>query len=128
MVAQTGDERFVYDSYRRLVQMFGAVVLRVPDEPYEDVISDVKKQRGVKLDVELTADDWKKITERFKGLVKAYTGEDFPQDPYRQLELATRAVFDSWFGKRLPTIATPPASPRPGHSRQHSDGRLWQHG
>ena len=100
MVSQTGDERFVYDSYRRLVQMFGAVVLRVPDEPYEDVISDVKKQRGVKLDVELTADDWKQITERFKGLVKAYTGEDFPQDPYRQLELATRAVFDSWFGKR----------------------------
>ena len=100
LVTLTGDARFVYDSYRRLVQMFGSVVMNVPDEPFERVIADVKKVRGVNLDVELNAEEWQQITERFKGLVKAYTGVDFPQDPYKQLELATRAVFDSWFGKR----------------------------
>jgi pyruvate,orthophosphate dikinase len=100
LIALTGNPRFVYDSYRRLVQMFGAVVLGVPDEPFEQVIEDVKRERGVKLDIELTADEWRRITERYKGLIKAYKGVDFPQDPYQQLELATRAVFDSWFGKR----------------------------
>ncbi|RIK42054.1 MAG: pyruvate, phosphate dikinase [Chloroflexi bacterium] len=100
LIAQTGNPRFVYDSYRRLVQMFGAVVMGVPDEPFEQVIEDVKRERGVKLDIELSAEEWQRITERFKGLIKAYKGVDFPQDPYRQLELATRAVFDSWFGKR----------------------------
>ena len=100
MVDLTGDPRFVYDSYRRLVQMFGCVVLGVPDEPFEEIIEAAKKERGVKLDVELSAKDWQGITERFKGLIVAFAGRDFPQDPYEQLELATRAVFNSWFGKR----------------------------
>jgi pyruvate,orthophosphate dikinase len=100
LIALTGNPRFVYDSYRRLVQMFGAVVMGVPDEPFEQVIQDVKHERGVKLDIELTAEEWRRITERFKGLVKAYKGVDFPQEPFKQLELAIRAVFDSWFGKR----------------------------
>ena len=100
MIELTGDSRFVYDSYRRLVQMFGSVVLGVPDEPFEEIIEEVKAERGVKLDVELTAEEWLGITERFKGLIIAFAGRDFPQDPYEQLELATRAVFNSWFGKR----------------------------
>ncbi|NJN84134.1 MAG: pyruvate, phosphate dikinase [Caldilineaceae bacterium] len=100
MIALTGDSRFVYDSYRRLVQMFGSVVLNVPDEPFEEIIAEAKTERGIKDDTELTAEEWMRITERFKALVKAYTGTDFPQDPYRQLELATSAVFNSWFGKR----------------------------
>jgi pyruvate, orthophosphate dikinase len=100
LIALTGNPRFVYDSYRRLVQMFGSVVLGVPDEPFERVIEEVKAKCSVKLDIELTAEEWRQITERFKGLIKAYKGVDFPQDPYKQLELATRAVFDSWFGKR----------------------------
>ena len=100
MIKLTDDPRFVYDSYRRLVQMFGAVVMGVPDEPFEEVISEVKEVRGIKNDVELNAEEWKEITGRFKDLVKSYTGRDFPQDPYEQLELATRAVFNSWFGKR----------------------------
>ncbi len=100
MIKLTGDPRFVYDSYRRLVQMFGSVVLGVPDEPYEEIISEVKHERGVKHDVDLTAEEWQRITERFKGLIVAFAGRDFPQDPYEQLELATRAVFNSWFGKR----------------------------
>jgi len=100
MIKLTGDPRFVYDSYRRLIQMFGSVVMGVADEPFEEVISEQKKKSGVKNDVDLSADDWMVIIERFKALVKAYKGIDFPQDPYKQLEMATRAVFNSWFGKR----------------------------
>ena len=100
LTALTGDPRFVYDSYRRLVQMFGSVVLGVPAEPFEDFIAKIKKERGVSLDVELTAEDWQRLTDHFKGLIKSYTGRQFPQDPYEQLEMATRAVFNSWFGKR----------------------------
>ena len=100
MIRLTGDPRFVYDSYRRLIQMFGSVVMGVADEPFEEVISEQKKKSGVKNDVDLSADDWMVIIERFKALVKAYKGIDFPQDPYKQLEMATRAVFNSWFGKR----------------------------
>ncbi|MCB0097409.1 MAG: pyruvate, phosphate dikinase, partial [Caldilineaceae bacterium] len=100
MAELTGDPRFVYDSYRRLVQMFGSVVMAVPDEPFEQIIEEVKEIRGVRLDVDLLAEEWQQITARFKGLIMAYTGSEFPEDPYKQLELATRAVFDSWFGKR----------------------------
>jgi pyruvate,orthophosphate dikinase len=100
MAELTGDARFVYDSYRRLVQMFGSVVMDVPDEPFEEIIKEAKQASGVKDDVDLSADDWRQITERFKDLIVAHTGSEFPQDPYKQLEMATRAVFDSWFGKR----------------------------
>ena len=100
LIALTGDSRFVYDSYRRLVQMFGSVVLGVPDEPFENFIGKMKKERGVLLDVELEAEDWLRITAHFKGQIKSYTGREFPQDPYEQLQMATRAVFNSWFGKR----------------------------
>ncbi len=100
MVTLTGDERFVYDAYRRLVQMFGAVVLGVPDEPFEEVITEYRKERGVESDSDLTGDDWKAITVEFKEIVKEQTGREFPTDPYEQLRLATEAVFKSWFGKR----------------------------
>jgi pyruvate,orthophosphate dikinase len=100
MVALTNDERFVYDAYRRLVQMFGSVVMGIDDEPFEDYLTDIKKIRNVKLDVELKADDWKQVTEEFKLIFRTQTGEDFPQDPYCQLKLAVEAVFKSWNGKR----------------------------
>ena len=100
LIDLTHDPRFVYDSYRRLIQMFGSVVMGVADEPFEEVIAEQKKKSGVRNDGELNAADWMQIIERFKALVKAYKGIDFPQDPYRQLEMATRAVFNSWFGKR----------------------------
>ena len=100
MVKLTGNERFVMDSYRRLIQMFGSVVMGVPDEPFEVIIDEEKEALGVRTDVEITADGWRHVIERFKGLVKAYQGTEFPQDPYKQLEMATRAVFNSWFGKR----------------------------
>ncbi len=100
MVELTGDERFVYDAYRRLIQMFGSVVLGIPDEPFEEALDELKRKRGVKSDTELTAADWKELTETFKQIVKREIGRDFPQDPYEQLRLATEAVFKSWNGKR----------------------------
>ncbi len=100
MVKLTGDERFVYDAFRRLVQMFGSVVMGIDDEPFEDFLTEVKKSCGYKSDVELKADDWKQVTAEFKKIFRAQTGDDFPQDPYRQLELAVEAVFKSWNGKR----------------------------
>ncbi len=100
MVKLTGDERFVYDAYRRLVEMFGEVVLGIPDEHFEEPLKMYKAKKGVKVDTELNAEDWKAITETFKKAVKEQKGFEFPQDPYKQLELATEAVFKSWNGKR----------------------------
>ncbi|MBN2499819.1 MAG: pyruvate, phosphate dikinase [Anaerolineales bacterium] len=100
MVELTGDERFVYDAYRRLVQMFGSVVLGISDEEFEEILDEWKEKKGVKLDTDLTAEDWKAITEEFKKVIKEHKGFDFPQDPYEQMRLATEAVFGSWNGKR----------------------------
>ncbi len=100
MVKLTEDERFVYDSYRRLVQMFGSVVLGLPDEAFEDVLDEYKEKKGVKSDTKLSAEDWKNLTKKFQEIVREHMGFDFPQDPYQQLRLATEAVFKSWNGKR----------------------------
>lgn len=100
MVRLTNNPRFVYDSYRRLVEMFGTVVLGIPDEAFEKPLADYKQNKSYKLDTEMTAEDWKAITAVFKAVVKREKGFDFPQDPFKQLELATEAVFNSWNGKR----------------------------
>ncbi len=100
MAALTGDERFVYDAYRRLVQMFGSVVLGIDDEAFEDILEEHKAKKGVELDTELAAEDWKTLTAEFQKIVKKEKGFDFPQDPAEQLRLATEAVFTSWNGKR----------------------------
>ncbi|MBE0671659.1 MAG: pyruvate, phosphate dikinase [Anaerolineales bacterium] len=100
MVKLTGNERFVYDSYRRLVEMFGSVVLGIPDESFEQPLHEYKQKKGYKLDTEMNADDWKAMVEAFKAVIRKEKGFDFPQDPYKQLELATEAVFKSWNGKR----------------------------
>ncbi len=100
MVALTENERFVYDSYRRLVQMFGAVVLGIADEAFENVLDGYKEAKGVHSDTDLDAADLKDLTEKFKAVVKKEIGFEFPQDPEKQLELATKAVFDSWNAKR----------------------------
>lgn len=100
MISLTEDARFVYDSYRRLVQMFGSVVMGVPDEVFEEVITRQRNKAGVKNDAQLSAEDWKAVTAEFKEIFREYTGRDFPSDPYEQLRLATEAVFKSWNGKR----------------------------
>jgi pyruvate,orthophosphate dikinase len=99
MVELTGNEVFVYNSYRRLVQMFGSVVLGIPDEAFEEAIAERKKERGIKDDTELDAEDWKALTEEFKAIIREHMGFDFPQDPMEQLRLATEAVFKSWNGR-----------------------------
>lgn len=100
MIKATGNARFVYDSYRRLVEMFGSVVLGIPDEAFEAPLKAFKEKKGYKLDVEMLADDWKEMVHTFRAVIRERKGFDFPQDPYKQLELATEAVFKSWNGKR----------------------------
>jgi len=100
MVELTGDERFVFDCYRRLVQMFGSVVMGIPDDMFEDVISAARGKAGVASDAELTADAWKAVTKEFKTIFRRHAHRNFPDDPYQQLNLATEAVFKSWNGKR----------------------------
>ncbi|MBF8282616.1 MAG: Pyruvate,phosphate dikinase [Anaerolineales bacterium] len=100
LIELTNDARFVYDAYRRLVQMFGTVVIGVPDEPFEEVLARCRQERGVTNDADLTVKDLKAITADFKAIVRAQTGREFPADPVEQLRLATEAVFKSWNGKR----------------------------
>jgi pyruvate,orthophosphate dikinase len=99
MVALTGNEVFVFNSYRRLVQMFGSVVLGIPDEHFEHALEQRKKARGIGEDTELEADDWKALTKEFQAIIRERKGFDFPQDPMEQLKHATEAVFKSWNGR-----------------------------
>ncbi len=100
MIQLTGDARFVYDAFRRLIQMFGAVVMGIPDEPFEAVIEKAKTQAGVASDTDLSAQDWQGVTALFKTIFRSHSQIDFPQDPMDQLKMATEAVFKSWNGKR----------------------------
>jgi pyruvate,orthophosphate dikinase len=100
LVGLTGDERFVYDAYRRLVQMYGRVVLGVPDEPFERVLAEHRKLHDVTNDADLPAANLKAITAEFKRVVREHARRAFPEDPLEQLKLATMAVFKSWNGKR----------------------------
>jgi pyruvate,orthophosphate dikinase len=96
----TGNERFAFDSYRRLIQMYGEVVDGVEGHRFEEALADLKARRGAKQDVDLAAADLAELIETFKKLYAAETGEGFPQDARVQLERAVRAVFDSWNSPR----------------------------
>jgi pyruvate,orthophosphate dikinase len=100
LIELTGNERFGYDAWRRFVAMFGRIVLDIPAAEFDEPFDALKAERGVSLDTELTAEDLRQVADRYREIVRSKTGEPFPTDPYRQLELAIRAVFDSWFGKR----------------------------
>src|SRR5437016_8026658 len=91
LAKQTANERFAQDSYRRFVQMFGKIVLGIPGERFEEALHEVVEAKGVPTETGLDADDLAALVERFKGIVSQATGEDFPQDPDRQLELAIEA-------------------------------------
>ncbi len=91
-----GDERFAWDSYRRLIQMFGKTVLGVDGELFEDALEEAKTAKKVKVDTDLEAADLKKLVKKFKKIVSDEAGRDFPQDPREQMDLAINAVFDSW--------------------------------
>ena len=103
MIAGNSDpafERFVYDSYRRFIQMFSDVVMEVGKKYFEQLIDKMKEEKGVKYDVDLTAADLKDLAEQFKAEYKKQLGEDFPSDPVEQLKLAIEAVFRSWDNPR----------------------------
>ena len=100
LAALTSQPRFAYDLYRRLVQMFGGVVMGVPDEVFEAVITAQRRESRVLNDADLDAEAWKAVTLRFREIIHTYTGREFPTDPYEQLKQATEAVFKSWNGKR----------------------------
>lgn len=99
-IKQTGDKRFGYDSYRRFIQLFGKVALGIDDELFDKEFEAVKQKGHVTEDVGLSAANLKEISERFLHVVAEQTGRPFPEDPYEQLEIAIKAVFNSWQGKR----------------------------
>ncbi|WP_280890011.1 pyruvate, phosphate dikinase [Streptomyces sp. LBL] len=96
LARQAGDERFAWDSYRRLIQMFGKTVLGVEGDLFEDALEAAKAAKKVTVDTELEAADLKKLVAKFKKIVKTQAGRDFPQGPREQMDLAIKAVFDSW--------------------------------
>ncbi|MEU9186199.1 pyruvate, phosphate dikinase [Streptomyces sp. NPDC048484] len=96
LAKQAGDDRFAWDSYRRLIQMFGKTVLGVEGELFEDALEAAKHTKKVAVDTDLEAADLKKLVTKFKKIVKTEAGRDFPQDPREQMDLAIHAVFDSW--------------------------------
>lgn len=100
LIAQTSNERFGYDAYRRFIQLFGKVALGVPDEKFDTHFEAIKHRAGVKADIGLGTDDLKDICKLFLDAVHEHTGKPFPTDVYEQLEIAIKAVFNSWMGKR----------------------------
>ena len=106
LAEKSGNERFAYDSYRRFVQMYGDVVLGMKPtnkediDPFEEIIQQVKAQRGIKLDNEMSVDELKSLVTLFKAAIKKQTGKDFPTEPMEQLWGAVCAVFDSWMNER----------------------------
>ena len=100
LIALTGNERFGWDAYRRFIQMFGRIVMGVDGERFDHALDGAKTSHGAKQDTDLDAGALRDLVTEFKGIVKADTGRDFPEDPDEQLDLAIKAVFASWFGKR----------------------------
>jgi pyruvate,orthophosphate dikinase len=100
LIRQTGNERFGYDAYRRLIQLFGKVALGIHDEKFDEPFDELKKREGVKADIGLSADHLREISGVFLDVVRHETGRPFPSNVYEQLEIAIKAVFNSWLGKR----------------------------
>jgi pyruvate,orthophosphate dikinase len=100
LAKQSGNERFAWDAYRRLIQMFGKTVLDIDGEHFSHALEEAKKARGAASDTELDSGDMKALTATFKEIVLTHTGRDFPQDPREQMDLAVKAVFNSWNSDR----------------------------
>jgi pyruvate, orthophosphate dikinase len=100
LIRKTGNERFGYDAFRRLIAMFGSIVMGIDRQKFEKALEEMKAKKGVRLDTELTAEDMQELVGQFKIIYKKSTGEDFPADPMEQLKKAINAVFGSWFGDR----------------------------
>jgi len=103
LAVEADDERFAYDSYRRFVQMYGAVVMGVDHDVFEEIIEDAKATGGHEQDTDLSADEWRKIIEAYKRAIATHAEEEFPQEPTKQLWGAIGAVFSSWMNTRAIT-------------------------
>ena len=100
LIKQTGNERFAWDAFRRFIQLFGKVALGIADEEFDKPFDAIKKREGVTADTDLTADNFREISDVFLDVVHGETGKPFPEDVYEQLQLSIKAVFNSWSGKR----------------------------
>ena len=100
LAGRSGNERFAWDSYRRLIQMFGKTVLDIDGDLFENAIDDAKRAKGIGSDLDLDADDFKGLVDAYKAIVREHTGRDFPTDPREQMDLAVKAVFGSWNSSR----------------------------
>ncbi len=100
LIEQSGNPRFGWDAYRRFIQLFGKVALGIADEKFDEDFEEIKRNAGVKADVGLSAENLEEASKRFLATVEAETGKPFPVDPYEQLEIAIKAVFNSWMGRR----------------------------
>ncbi len=100
MIKQTRNERFAWDAYRRFIQLFGKIALNIADEHFDAKMGEIKARYGAKQDVDLKAEHLKELADAFLAIVHSHSGKPFPQDPYEQLEIAVKAVFRSWNGKR----------------------------
>jgi pyruvate,orthophosphate dikinase len=100
LAKQAGNERFAWDSYRRLIQMFGKTVLGIEGELFESAIDEAKSAKGTTSDLDLDAEDVKRLVDTYKGIVREHAGREFPDDPREQMDLAVKAVFDSWNAPR----------------------------
>ena len=100
LIKQTKNERFAYDAYRRFIQLFGKIALGIADEHFDEKMNEIKAKYKAKQDVDLKAEHLKELSNEFLAVYQRHTGKPFPQDPYEQLEIATKAVFRSWNGKR----------------------------
>src|ERR671929_325984 len=100
LAAQSGSDRFAWDSYRRLIQMFGKTVLGIDGELFDEALDEVKREQGTDLDLDLDSAHLRDVVGRYKTIVREHTGRDFPQDPREQMDLAINAVFDSWNADR----------------------------
>lgn len=103
LVKKSSNERFAWDSYRRFIQMFSDVAMNIPKYEFDDILNDIKKKEGVNSDQEVSVEGLKETVRRYKEKYKEYIKEDFPTDPKKQLEIAIKAVFDSWMNPRAKT-------------------------
>lgn len=100
LIAQTDNERFAFDAYRRFIQLFGKIALNIGDEHFDERMDAVKRKYSAHQDVDLSADNLKELAAEFLAIIEQHTGKPFPQDPFEQLEISVAAVFRSWMGKR----------------------------
>ena len=100
LIKLTDNPRFAYDAYRRFIQLYGKIALGVEDKHFDDAMASMKKKVGVSQDVDLKAEHLAELADQFARIIETNTGKPFPEDPYKQLEIAIQAVFRSWNGKR----------------------------